>query len=117
MRTARRRELASRAKPSFLPLLLACLAMLAGAPSARAQSVSKTVVMLVDPSATPLALRLRQELESLGLIVKWLPAERGRPPSLEQEAASAGAVASLRIAPMGGRDVDMTIFDRGHGET
>jgi hypothetical protein len=53
--------------------------------------------MLVDPSATPLALRLRQEIESLGLIVKWLPAERGRPPSLEQEAASADAVASIRM--------------------
>jgi hypothetical protein len=117
MRTARRRELASRAKPSFLPLLLACLGLLAWAPSARAQSVSKTVVMLVDPSATALALRLRQEIESLGLVVKWLPSERGRPPSLEQEAASAGAVASIRIAPMGGSDVDMTIFDRGTGKT
>ena len=117
MRTARRRELALRAKLSFLPLLLACLALLASAPSARAQSPPKAVVMLVDPSATPLALRLRQEIESLGLVVKWLPSERGRPPSLEQEAASASAVASIRIAPMGGSDVDMTIFDRGTGKT
>jgi hypothetical protein len=91
--------------------------MLAWAPSARAQSAPKTVVMLVDPSATPLALRLRQEIESLGLVVKWLPSERGRLPSLEQEAASAGAVASIRIAPMGGSDVDMTIFDRVTGKT
>jgi len=114
MRIAWRRELVSRA---MLSLLLVCLGMLAWAPSVRAQSASKTVVMLVDPSATPLALRLRQEIESLGLVVKWLPSERGRLPSLEQEAASAGAVASIRIAPMGGSDVDMTIFDRVTGKT
>jgi hypothetical protein len=73
--------------------------------------------MLVDPSATSLARRLQQEIESLGLAVKWLPSERGRPPPLEQEAASAGAVASIRIAPMGGSDIDMTIFDRAIGKT
>jgi hypothetical protein len=117
MRTAWRRELASVARFSFWPLLLACLGMLAGVPCARAQSASKTVVMLVDPSATPLALRLRQEIESLGFVVKWLSTERGRLPSLEREAASAGAVASIRIAPMGGSDVDMNIFDRVTGKT
>jgi len=117
MRTAWRRELASRAKLSLLPLLLACALSLVWAASVRAQSAPKTVVMVVDPSALPLALRLRQEIESLGLFVKWLPAERARLPSLEQEAATAGAVASIRIAPMGGNDVDMTIFDRATGKT
>lgn len=73
--------------------------------------------MVVAPSALPLALRLRQEIESLGLAVKWLPAERAQLPSLEQEAVTAGAVASIRIAPMGGSDVDMTIFDRATGKT
>ena len=74
--------------------------------------------MVVAPSALPLAQRLRQEIESLGLAVKWLPtSERAQLPSLEQEAASAGAVASIRIAPMGGSDVDMSIFDRGTGKT
>jgi hypothetical protein len=73
--------------------------------------------MVVAPSALPLALRLRQEIESLGLVVKWLPSERAQLPSLEQEAASAGAVASIRIAPMGGSDVDMSIFDRATGKT
>jgi hypothetical protein len=117
MRTARRRERASQAKLSFLPLLLACTLALVWASRATAEHAAKTVVMVVDPSALPLALRLRQELESLGLLVKWLPAERARLPSLEQEAASAGAVASIRIAPMGGSDVDMTIFDRAMGKT
>ncbi len=64
-----------------------------------------------------MALRLRQEIESLGLVVKWLPPEHARLPSLEQEAETAAAVASIRIAPMGGSDVDMTIFDRGTGKT
>lgn len=117
MRTAWRRELASRAKLSLLPLLLACVLTLVWAPRVQAQSTPKTVVMVVDPSALPLALRLRQEIESLGLFVKWLPAERARLPSLEQEAATADAVASIRIAPMGGNDVDMTIFNRATGKT
>lgn len=117
MRTAWRRELASRAKLSLLRLLLACAWPLLWSAGALAQTAPKTVVMVVDPSALPLALRLRQEIESLGLLVKWLPAERARLPSLEQEAATAGAVASIRIAPMGGNDVDMTIFDRATGKT
>jgi hypothetical protein len=53
----------------------------------------------------------------LGLVVKWQLVERTRPPSLEEEAASNAAVASIRIAPMGGSDVDMTIFDRVTGKT
>lgn len=117
MRTARRRKLASRAKLSLLPILLACCAVLGWPRGVRAQSAPKTVVMVVDPSALPLALRLRQEIESLGLVVKWQPLERTRPPSLEQEASSNDAVASIRIAPMGGSDVDMTIFDRVTGKT
>ena len=117
MRTAWRRELASLAKPVFLPLLLACAGSLGWAAPARADGAPKTVVMLVDPSALPLAMRLRQEIESLGLVVKWLPPEHARPPSLEEEAKTASAVASIRIAPMGGSDVDMTIFDRVTGKT
>ena len=117
MRTAWRRELALRAKLSFVPLLLACGAVLGWAPRARAESAPKAVVMVVDPSALPLALRLRQEIESLGLIVKWQLAERARLPSLEEQATNAAAVASIRIAPMGGGDVDMTIFDRVTGKT
>lgn len=117
MRNAWRRELASCAKLPLLPLLLACTLALAWTRGAHAESTPKAVVMVVDPSALPLAQRLRQEIEALGLFVKWLPSERASLPSLEQEAASADAVASIRIAPMGGSDVDMTIFDRATGKT
>jgi hypothetical protein len=100
-----------------MPLLLASLCSLGWRSEVLAESRLKTVVMVVDENAMPLALRLRQEIESLGLIVRWRPAEPSRLSSLEQEADSAGAVASIRIAPMGGGDVDMTIFDRGTGKT
>lgn len=116
MRTAWRRVLASRVC-SLLPLWPLGSLALSWAPSALAQTATKTVVMVVAPSALPLAQRLRQEIESLGLLVKWLPADQAQLPSLEQEAASAGAVASIRIAPMGGSDVDMSIFDRATGKT
>lgn len=117
MRTAWRRALASRALHSLLPLWLVGSLAVSWSPPVCAQAPTKTVVMVVAPSALPLAQRLRQEIESLGLAVKWLPSERAQLPSLEQEAASAGAVASIRIAPMGGSDVDMSIFDRATGKT
>jgi hypothetical protein len=109
--------LASRATVRLLPLLLASLCSLGWRSEVLAESRPKMVVMVVDENAMPLALRLRQEIESLGLIVRWRPAEPSPLPSLEQEANSADAVASIRIAPMGGGDVDMTIFDRGTGKT
>jgi hypothetical protein len=96
-------------------LVLLCVA--GWAFSARAESAPKTVVMLADPSVLPLARRLRQEIESLGLAVKWIAPEGVRLPSLEDEALAAGAVASIRIAPMGSADVDMTIFDGVTGKT
>jgi hypothetical protein len=86
-------------------------------PTARADSGSKTVVMLVVPSVQSLARRLRQEIEALGLVVKWIPPEGVHLPSLEDEARAAGAVASIRIAPTGSGDVDMTIFDGVTGKT
>jgi hypothetical protein len=108
---------AFHAKLRALPLILASLCSLGWGSAVRAESTLKTVVMVVDKSAMPLALRLRQEIESLGLTVRWRPAGPSRRSSLEQEATTAGAVASIRIAPMGGSDVDMTIFDRGTGKT
>jgi len=94
------------------------LAWLAGlvAP-ARAEGAPKTVVMIVDPGVAPLARRLRQEIESLGLTVKVVAVDAPRASSLEDEALAAGAVAAIRIAPMGGGDVDMTILDGATGKT
>jgi hypothetical protein len=79
-------------------------------PDTRAEGSQKTVVMLVsgDP---PLGRRLRQEIEGLGLVAKWLSPEGVRLPSLDDEAITAGAVASIRVAPAGGGDVEMAIFD------
>ena len=73
--------------------------------------------MLAAPSVQPLARRLRQEIESLGLVVRWIAPEGVHLPSLEDEAIAAGAVASIRIAPTGTGDVEMTIFDSVSGKT
>ena len=99
----------------FLVSVIVC--SLGWFPTARADSGSKTVVMLVVPSVQSLARRLRQEIEALGLVVKWIPPEGVHLPSLEDEARAAGAVASIRIAPTGSGDVDMTIFDGVTGKT
>ena len=116
MRTAWRRVLASRVC-SLLPLWPLGSLALSWAPSALAQTTTKTVVMVVAPSALPLAQRLRQEIESLGLLVKWLAADHPQRPTREQEAAPPRAVAANRIAPLGGTDVDKSIFDRATGKT
>jgi hypothetical protein len=73
--------------------------------------------MIVDPGVLPLARRLQQEIESLGLGVKMVAADAPHPSSLEDEALAAGAVAAIHIAPMGGGDVDMTILDGATGKT
>jgi hypothetical protein len=117
MGIAWRGVLASLAKPLFLARLIGCLLAVSWLTVARAEGSPKTVVMVVDPTPIPLALRLRQEIESLGFVVKWVPSDPAQLPSLEQEAKAASAVASIRIAPMGGSDVDMTIFDQITGKT
>src|SRR6185503_18041198 len=97
----------SRAVPFLLSVMVGCAACVS---LARAEANPKTVVMLA-PSDQPLARRLRQEIEALGLVAKWLAPEGVHLPSLEDEAIAAGAVASIRIAPAGTGDVEMTIFD------
>jgi hypothetical protein len=73
--------------------------------------------MVTVPSVQPLARRLGQEIESLGLAVKWIAPEGANVPSLEHEAMAAGAVASIRIAPAGSGEVELTIFDGATGRT
>ena len=97
---------------------LLVLAGLAGLVSrALAEGAPRTVVMIVDPGVLPLSRRLGQEIESLGLVVKLVPADAAHSPSLEDAAIGAGAVAAIHIAPMGGGDVDMTILDGVTGKT
>src|SRR5216683_1126525 len=104
----------SRVAIVFLSVF-ACLAGLVS--QARAESAPRMVVMIVDPGVFPLSRRLGQEIESLGLVVKLVPADASHSPSLEDAALTAGAVAAIRIAPMGGGDVDMTILDGVTGKT
>jgi hypothetical protein len=99
----------------FLVAVLVCWA--GGESSARGSGGPKTVVIVAAPSVQPLARRLGQEIESLGLGVKWISPEGPHLPSLEDEAKNAGAVASIRIAPMGSGDVEMTILDGVTGKT
>jgi hypothetical protein len=83
----------------------------------QAAATPKTVVVITVPSVQPLARRLGQEIESLGLVVKWISAEGANASSLEHEAMAAGAVASIRVAPAGSADVELTIFEGATGKT
>jgi hypothetical protein len=96
-------------------LLLASWVSCAGV--VRAQATPKTVVMLVDPRVLPLSRRLEQEIESLGLAVKVIAVDASEHASLQAAALGAGAVAAIRVTPMGGGDVDMTILDGATGKT
>jgi hypothetical protein len=98
----------------FVSMMACCVALQSGA---LAGASAKTVVVVTAPGVQPLARRLGQEIESLGLAVKWISPEGATPPSLEHEAVAAGAVASVRIAPTGSGDVELTIFDGATGKT
>ncbi len=107
---------ASRLLSKVAPLLLALLALLVRAAPARAEA-AKTVVMVVDSSALPIARRLGLEIESLGLTVQVLDASSPQAAFAKDQALAAGAVAAIHLAPLGGGDVDMTILDRATGHT
>jgi hypothetical protein len=104
----------SRAAVRFVSTILCCIALQS---VARAGSAPRTVVVVTVPGVQPLARRLGQEIESLGLAVKWISPEGANLPSLEHEAMAAGAVASIRVAPTGSGDVELTIFDGATGKT
>jgi hypothetical protein len=93
--------------------LLAAPALWAGVSRADS-SVSR--VLLVDPGSAPLTVRLREEIESLGLEVTVV--SEGDPAEpLELRARLADAVAAIRITQRGSGSVDMTILDRATGKT
>lgn len=75
-----------------------------------ALAATGTVVLVADSRVLPLARRLQQEIESLGLEVQLQTAptpSRSQPP----------VVATIRLAPLGGSDVDMTIVAGATGNT
>lgn len=96
-----------------------CLSLLAGpalsAGVSRADSAASRV-LLIDPRSEPLTVRLREELESLGLEVV-IVAEGDPAEPLELRARLADAVGAIRITQRGSGSVDMTILDRATGKT
>jgi hypothetical protein len=73
-------------------------------------------VLLIDTGSTPLTVRLREEIESLGLEVTIVAQGNSTEP-LELRARLAGAVGAIRITQRGSGSVDMTILDRATGKT
>jgi hypothetical protein len=73
-------------------------------------------VLLIDPGSEALSVRLREELESLGLEVV-IVAEGDPTEPLELRARLADAVGAIRITRQGSGSVDMTILDRATGKT
>ncbi|HSU42329.1 MAG TPA: hypothetical protein VLJ38_22260 [Polyangiaceae bacterium] len=71
---------------------------------------------MIDPGSEPLTVRLREEIESLGLEV-MVVADGDPAEPLESRARVAGAVAAIRITRRGSGSVDMTIVDRATGKT
>lgn len=94
-------------------LILAFLLAFSGS-RARARDGGSAVLVLVEPGTTSLSRRLREEIESLGLRVELLPDRRDS--SLEAQAREAGAVAAIRVAPVRGGAVQMSIVDRATGK-
>jgi hypothetical protein len=96
-----------------------CLSLLAGpalwAGVSRADS-SATRVLLIDPGSQPLTVRLREEIESLGLEV-MIVAEGDPSEPLELRARLADALGAIRITQRGSGSVDITILDRATGKT
>lgn len=77
---------------------------------------SASRVLLVDPGSEPLTVRLREEIEALGLEV--MVVTEGDPAEpLESRARLVDAIAAIRITQRGAGSVDMTILDRATGKT
>lgn len=105
---------------SRIALGLSLLALFSGVVArASAQNAPNTVVMVVDPSVLPIARRLTQEIESLGLVVRLIAAKSSDAPVRRDRALASGAVAEIHLAPVddAGGDVDMIILDGATGRT
>jgi len=93
--------------------LLAAPALWTGV--ARADALPSRI-LLIDPGSKPLTVRLREEIESLGLEVTVITESEPNEP-LESLARRADAVGAIRIVQRGFGSVDMTILDRATGKT
>jgi hypothetical protein len=82
----------------------------------RADTGAGARILLVDPGSQPVTARLRQEIESLGLVVTVV-AEHDPAEPLEDRARVAEAVGAIRITQRGSGSVEMTILDRATGKT
>lgn len=103
-----------RVRAGFIGLGCVVAALLSSV-EARADDPRATIV-LVDPGNAPIASRLREEIESLGLSVDLVPA--GDPSvALEDRARAADAIGAIRLTGGGSGSVEMTIVDRATGKT
>jgi hypothetical protein len=107
----------SLSRVAIVSLMLAAGVGVSTAARAEAPSPARTVVVLVDAQVLPLARRLEQEIESLGLSVQAVSADDPRAAELANAAQAAGAVAVIHVAPKGGGDVEMTVLDGATGKT
>ena len=89
---------------------------LSGRAHAQTAPRHQTIVMFVDERVLPLARRMQQEIESLGMEVKVAPAATSGTGPSAHVALPPDAVAVIRLSPLGGDDVDMSIGD-GAGRT
>jgi hypothetical protein len=78
-----------------------------------ALAATGTVVMVADPRVLPLARRLQQEIESLGLEVVLQTSSS----SFIRSGSAPPVVATIHLAPLGGSDVDLTIADSRANKT
>jgi hypothetical protein len=97
--------------------MLALAVVLVSCWTARAESTAThATVILIDPGLPVLSLRLREEIESLGLSVAVVD-ERDPAEPLDLRARAAGAIAAIRVTRHGVGSVEMTIADRTTGKT
>lgn len=83
----------------------------ASAADAQERPAVKAVALVADPAVMPLARRLQQELESLGLVVRFEPQARVAPRATRE------GLAIIRVVSTHGGDIDVTLIDGANGKT
>jgi hypothetical protein len=105
-------------RPRVVSILLCSVVLwLAVARGVSAQAAPSVVVIWVEEGASALGRRLRQEVESLGLVAISKPADPMSMASLDGELREKGVVAALRVSAVAGGAVELAILDRADGST